>query len=237
MIYVISSHSKYYQDTYPVIVQSLLDANINSENIIMVVGGCESGTVLENPLGIQLIPVEYNSFDLTALIYISDIIDTIEMDHIFLMHDTCFVGPRFKTLSEQYSPDDIIKTLRSAISMNIGLYSKQIIIHSKEMLDNLKYYPKTEQELQQVKEIFVTNEDLIFRLCPEQCYVNHYVTEGKGNSNLNDLKALYNREPYLSYFQKLQESKIQREVGYGAELDFYKLQANTGWGDLWKIGI
>jgi hypothetical protein len=237
MIYAISSHSKYYQDTYPVIVQSLLDANISSKNIIMVVGGCESGVVLKNPLGIRLVSVEYNSFDLTALIYISDIIDTVKADHVFLMHDTCFVGPNFKTLSEQYSPNDIIKTLRPAISMNIGLYSKQIIAHSKGALDYLKFYPKTENEVQQVKEFFVINEDIIFKQCPEQCYLNYYVTTGRANSNLNDLKLLYNREPYISYFEKLQKSSIQREVGYGEELDFYKLQANTGWGGLWKIGI
>lgn len=237
MIYAISSHIKYYNDTYPIIVQSLLDAQIDPKNIIMVVGGCGNDITLNNPLNIHVASVSYNSFDLTALIYISDILDTFPDSHIFLMHDTCFVGPNFKTLSEKYNPTDVIKTLRPGISMNIGLYSKYAIKQNKDKLDNFKYYPKTYQEIQQVKEFFVINEDIIFKAYPEQCYTNYYISEGGANSSLEELKHLYDKEPYITYFEKLQKSDIQREVGYGAELDFYKLQANTGWGISWKIGI
>jgi hypothetical protein len=237
MKYLISSHFKYYTDTYPVIIQSLLDAKIDVKDIIMVVGGCPMDTILNNPLNIQLVPVEYNSFDLTALIYAADILENLDTDHVFLMHDTCLVGPKFKNLVMDYHPNDIIKTLRSAISMNIGLYSKYILEKNKSNLNQLKFYPETEQEVQHVKEFFVVNEDIVFKSYPYQCYTNYYVSDGRANFTLDELKDRFNKEPYLSYIKKLQNSNIKREIGYGTELDFYKLQANTNWGGLWKIGV
>lgn len=237
MKYLISSNIKYYYDTYPVVVQSLLDSKILPEDIIMVVGGCKSDTKLDNPLSIQVVAVDYNSFDLTALVYIADKIDTLEDTHIFLMHDTCLVGPSFKTESLKYSPDDLIKTLRPGISMNIGLYSTKILSTNREKLEQYKFYPKSSEELQQVKEFFVVHEDVIFKLYPEQCYKNCYVNSDSPLLTLNELSSRFCREPYSTYISKLQNSNINRVIGHGVELDFYKLQANWEWGGLWKIGV
>jgi len=236
MLYTISSHIKYYKDTYPVIIQSLIDAGINKNEILMVVGGWEDEE-LTNPLNITLTPVKYNSFDLTALIHVSDILDTINHSHIFLMHDTCLVGPDFKILSSNYNKDDVIKTLRPGISMNIGLYSKYIIKKNIPYLNQFKFYPKSEDEIQQSKEFFVVNEDLIFKSYPHECYKNYYVDGSSNFLTLDDLKVKFNREPYLTYFDKLQNSNIKRDIGWGKELDFYKFQANSSWGDKWKIGL
>jgi hypothetical protein len=237
MKFLISSHQKYYINTYPVIIQSLLDASINPKDIIMVVGGCSADTKLHNFLNINLIPVEYNSFDLTALIYVGDILDSIQNTHFFLMHDTCLVGSRFKDEVMKYDMQDLSKFLRLGISMNIGLYTKQLITSSKSILDASKFYPQTPEQIQKVKEYFVVHEDILFKQHPDHCSKTPYVTDGMNNLTLDELKARFPREPYISYFTLLQNSNIQREIGYGAELDFYKLQANTGWEGLWKIGI
>jgi hypothetical protein len=237
MKYVISSNIKYYCDTYPVVVQSLLDSGVLPEDIIMVVGGCENDTRLDNPLSIQVIPVEYNSFDLTALIYVADKIDTLESSHVFLMHDTCLVGPSFKVESLKYNPDDLIKTLRPGISMNIGLYSAKVLRENRENLNQYKFYPNSNEELQQAKEFFVIHEDIIFKLYPEQCYNNYYVSSNSPTLTLEELSNRFPKEPYLTYISKLSNSNIDRMIGHGVELDFYKLQANYQWGGLWRIGV
>jgi len=235
MKFIISSHISYYIHTYPIVVQSLLDCGINNNDIIMVVGNSVNSE-LNNFLDINLISVPYNSFDLTGLIYVSDVIDTLQFNHIFLMHDTCLVGPKFKTLVSNYQPTDVIKTLCFGISMNIGLYSKIIIKHNKQYLNDIKFYPKTAQDLQSIKEFFVINEDIIFKKYSDHCYNNHFITNSSFLT-LNELRNKFNRPPYINYIDKLELSNIKRDIGYTPDLDFYKLQANSTWGESWKIGI
>jgi len=239
--YFISSHKQYYTSTYLPLVTSLLEAGISSEDIYMIVGGCTDNDDIsfDNKLKINLEPAPYNSFDLTALVYAALNLETIDFTHIFLMHDTCLVGPNFKTLVENYNPNSLIKTLRPALSMNIGLYSKQSIQRDIKFLQDIQFNPTTPEQLQQVKEFFVVNEDIIFRQYPNECYKNYY-TKGVIDTNaltLDQLHTIFDKDPYTSYINQMQTSGINRVAGYGPDLDFYKFQANTGWGNGWKIGI
>lgn len=237
--YFISSHKQYYTSTYLPIITSLLESGINSKDIYMVVGGCDSNTSFTNELKVNMRYVPYNSFDLTALVYASLNLEDIEGSHIFLMHDTCLVGPKFKQLVEDYDPKDVIKTLRPAISMNMGLYSKQSIHQNSKHLNQMQFNPTTPEQLQQVKTFFVRNEDIIFKQYPNECYKNYY-TEGviaTHTLTLGQLHNIFDKEPYTTYINEMQSSGIDRVAGYGPNLDFYKFQANTAWGALWKIGI
>ncbi len=236
MKYLISSNINYYNSTYPVIVQSLIDSGIDVSDIIMVVGGCSTIESINNPLNIQLHAVEYNSFDLTALIYISDQISDLDT-HYFLLHDTCLVGNRFKQLVNQYNDSDNIKTLQSGISMNIGLYSIDSIKENIKLLQTMKFYPKTSIEFQEVKTFFVSNEDIIFKQYPNQCYHNAYTNETPDRKTIIEMRKTFNRSIYLEYFDKLEQSTIKRDIGHISNLDLYKMQANSAWGDSWKIGI
>jgi hypothetical protein len=103
----------------------------------MVVGDCEEDFILENTLDINIIPVPYNSFDLTGLIYVAENHEKFLDSHYFLLHDTCLVGPNFKKLAENIRLNDPIKTLREGISMNIGMYSLQTLIENSNSLDKL----------------------------------------------------------------------------------------------------
>lgn len=238
--YIISSHINYYRDTYPIIVTSLLNAGISFNDIIMVVGGVTDTVSMmgDNHLYMtNIIPVKYNSFDLTGLIYITENLNILEFTHVFLLHDTCLVGPKFGLLSQKFDSTDVIKTLRPGISMNIGLYSKYILEKNLKTILNLKFYPNTPEQLQSIKEFFVLNEDIVFKTYPEQCYKNHYVNGASDFKTIQELRLLFNHNIYHQYFNKLESSNIQRQIGYGLELDFYKFQANTGWGGKWKIGI
>lgn len=237
MKYIISSNINYYKNTYLPLVTSLIDSGIKNTDIVMAVGGCAEDTLLENTLGINIVPVSYNSFDLTGLIYISENSEKFLDSNYFLLHDTCLVGPNFKKLAEEGIADIPIRTLREGISMNIGMYSLHTITENRENLTNLKYYPQTDQELQQVKEIFVTNEDLIFKLYHEYCYKNNYIGTTSDTVTVATLRERFTKDAYQEYFNTLESSSIVRQMGHSSLLDFYKFQANWQWGDGWKIGV
>jgi hypothetical protein len=238
MKYIISSNINYYEKTYLPIVTSLIDSGIINTDIIMIVGGCKDINInLENNLNINIIPVEYNSFDLTGLIYVAENNEKFLDTNYFLLHDTCLVGPNFKRLAENVIPNTPIQTLRGSISMNIGMYSLQTLNENKENLSKLKYNPQTEEELQQVKEIFVINEDIIFKLYQDYCYKNNYIGTESETVSISTLRDRFKKPIYQDYFDTIENSKIIRQMGYNALLDFYKFQANWKWGDRWKIGV
>lgn len=237
MKYIVSSNKNYYKNTYLPLITSLIDSNIEVTDILMVVGDCEENFVLENTLGINIVPVPYNSFDLTGLIYVAENSEKFLDSHYFLLHDTCLVGPNFKKLAENIQLNEPIKTLREGISMNIGMYSLQTLIENKSNLDKLKHYPKTKEDLQQVKNVFVVNEDIIFKTYQDYCYKNNYIGIDSDTMTIAMLKDRFKKDVYQDYFNALENSTIQRQMGYSSLLDFYKFQANWQWGNGWKIGI
>ena len=237
MKYIISSNINYYKNTYTPLVTSLLDSGINPVDIMMVVGGCIENSSLENALGINMVPVLYNSFDLTGLIYVAENSEEFLDTNYFLLHDTCLVGPDFKKLCEQVEPDTPIRTLREGISMNIGMYSLQTLKDNRESLIELKHYPQNEEELQQVKLTFVVNEDIIFKLYQGYCYKNSYIGTHSDILTIPELRDRFKKDIYQEYFDTLENSTVTRQMGYSSLLDFYKFQANWQWGNRWKIGV
>jgi hypothetical protein len=142
-----------------------------------------------------------------------------------------------KKLAENIQLNDPIKTLREGISMNIGMYSLQTLIENSNSLDKLKYYPKTKEDLQQVKNVFVVNEDIIFKIYHDYCYKNNYIGVDSDTMTITMLKDRFKKDVYQDYFNALENSTIQRQMGYSYLLDLYKFQANWQWGNGWKIGI
>ena len=117
------------------------------------------------------------------------------------------------------------------------MYSLQTLIENKKNLNSLKYYPKNKEELQQVKQIFVENEDIIFRLYEKYCYKNSYIGDTSDTITIDILKNKFQKDEYKEYFNILENSEVTRQMGYSSLLDFYKFQANWKWGNGWKIGI
>ena len=237
MKYIISSNINYYKNTYPVLMTSLIDSGISTKDIIMVVGGCSQENSLDNNMNITIVPVPYNSFDLTGLIYVSENIEKFMDTSYFLLHDTCLVGPNFKKLVENIPVNVPIRTLREGISMNIGMYSLQTLNENIQNLKSLKYYPNNKEEIQQVKQIFVENEDLLFKLYEDYYYKNSYIGPTSETVTIEELRSRFKKDVYQEYFNTLQDSIITRQLGYSSLLDFYKFQANWQWSNEWKIGV
>ena len=237
MKYIVSSNINYYKNTYTPLITSLIDCGIDPKDILMVVGGCFEDSVLENLLDINIVPALYNSFDLTGLIYAAENSEKFLDTNYFLLHDTCLVGTAFKKLSEQIEEGTPIRTLTQGLSMNIGMYSLQALNENRENLSKLKYYPQTEAELQQVKEIFVLNEDIIFRLYQNYYQKNSYIKTHPEAVTVLELKERFKKPAYQEYFNTLENSTVKRLIGYSPSLDFYKFQANWKWDSTWKIGV
>lgn len=237
MKYIISSNINYYKSTYNPLVTSLIESGIDPKDILMVVGESREDAVLENLLNINIVPVLYNSFDLTGLIYAAENSEKFLDTNYFLLHDTCLVGSDFKKLSEQIELSSPIKTLAQGLSMNIGMYSLKALKENTENLTKLKYYPKTKAELQQVKEIFVLNEDIIFKVYQNSYQKNSYMNTHCDIITVSELKERFKKPVYHEYFNSFENSTINRMLWYSQPLDFYKFQANWKWDNLWKIGV
>lgn len=230
MKYFISSNLNYFKKTYPLIIKSLLESNIRTQDIYMVVGHCKDFFEFDNPLNINISYVEYNSFDFNALIYASENLEKIDTDYIFLLHDTCLVGKNFKILSNNYEEGCSIKKLHKSISMNIGLYSSKVLNSNKETIKNFKMYPRNEKEIQDCKRICVLKEDFLF---------NQYKIEKNYYSIYEDSK-FFNKEELILQFPNYYHqylNQIKRRVQYIPDLDLYKFQANIGWQSRWIVEI
>ncbi len=102
MYYIISSHINYYQNTYPILVKSMIESGIDVHDIIFVIGGTHKLEKLISDEGVELLFVDYNSFDVNGLICIAENLDKYtKHDNFFLLHDTCEVLPYFKEQSEK----------------------------------------------------------------------------------------------------------------------------------------
>lgn len=235
MHYLISSNINYYPKTYVPIITSLLGSGIPSDKITMVVGGCQ-GTAhrLNNPFNIDLVPVEYNSFDLTALIYTSENINKFSDGHFFLLHDTCLAGPNFKVAVEKYDTSLKVKPIFPGISLNMGMYSKECIIEHAVNLNKFKFYPRTPDELQEVKKQAVISEDLVFKSYPN--YYDSFYSNYRAVT-IEELKTVFTDTKYKDYLDTLVVSDSKRFLIYLDSIDLYKFQANTGWNGKWKIEV
>jgi len=233
MKYFVSSNLNYFKKTYPFIVKSLIESNISSKDIFMIVGSCNGVIEFDNIFDINIFFVDYNSFDFNALIYLSENFDTVDAEKIFLLHDTCLVGKNFKEYSNNYDENCLFKKLHKSISMNIGMYSLKMLQNNKS-LQNFKMYPKDKDELQRSKEFCVMKEDYIFNQFKnkENNQSQYYSLYEESKFLKEEQLNFYFSDYYIDYLKK-----IKRRIQYIPSLDLYKFQANIGWQSKWIVEI
>ena len=198
MIIVVNSHVSYYKTTIPRVINALKDCGLN--DIAIVVGGSKSTyRKIEGP--IEYYFVEYNSFDFTAFICLYE---NFFKPDFFYMHDTCNPGLLFGAkLNEKAAHFDSAKLTSEGSSMNIGLYTRDILDKNKDFLLSNKFYPKDEKELQRVKRFVMCNEDALIKDLPPMCRKKRIPTAATN---------MYSDTP--------------RIVEYFEELDLFRYRAN-----------
>jgi len=122
--FAISSHISTQHKTLPVLLKSLSEAQIDNENVLVVIGGSPK-EYIERKNGVLHSYVTHNSFDHNA------IIDIVEKDWggdwWFIMHDTTKAGLKFQERLLNIGPKASHVAALKEGWLNMGLFSKEAL--------------------------------------------------------------------------------------------------------------
>jgi hypothetical protein len=192
---VISSHIKSYQKTATTFINSLTRNNLNTKNILLVVGGNEE-RYESTFLNCQTVFVDHNSFDHTGLIEILE--GNHKSDYWFSSHDTCISGPKFINFLSSYKPKKDYVSMTDMGWLNMGLFKHSYLERNKQYILSLKNCSKIRAILSE--RIFTRLEDYDFFIKDHDC-----------------IRSLENENIY--------NDDKKRNVLYFKGLDFYKYQS------------
>ena len=192
---VVTSHIKSYQKTVPLLINSLTRNNLDSNKILLVIGGNESRSE-STYLNCQTIFVDHNSFDHTGLIEIIE--GNHESDYWFSSHDTCITGPGFVDFLFNYKPKKDYVSMTDMGWLNMGLFKNSYIERNKEYILSLKNCSKIRAILSE--RVFTRLEDY-----------DYFIRD------FNCIRSLENENIY--------NDDKKRNVLYFKGLDFYKYQS------------
>jgi glycosyltransferase involved in cell wall biosynthesis len=215
--FAVNSNKKFYHNTLPKVLRSLLDAGIKEDSIIVVVGGFDD-ELLAKEIEFELRDywaidriycIQPDSCDHTVFNFLLDKPKAFaDFDYFFYMHDTCWVGQDFLKLFQEYTPQEEVNSfsLTPSWSMNIGLY-------------NIKFL---ENKPQEIRRAFNTDNS--------QDSINDWK---KWGALTEDYLMDRQRGTYFSFDPR---EVIKMENPYGGDtvrrtryfycLDFYKSQSN-----------
>ena len=160
----------------PRIIKNILESNIPNEYAHIIVGGCSSNETYYKD-GVEIVHVTYRCFEFTPHIYIASNPDKYDFDFGFLTHDTVYFGKDFYNLmKEQIShlrkigSYDTMRIDNELPSMNIGIYSKKIIVQNMGRLNEIIINTNDRDELMRLKHKLTGYEDFILN---QNSYTNH----------------------------------------------------------------
>jgi len=184
-------------------------------DILIVVGGYFENTDIEIEKcgNITYIYCNHDSIDFTGLITLAELYaDNID-EYYFYLHDTCKIGDDFyKKLSAIDLTNVSSIKINKDFSMNIGVYSQNIINEFKDFLLSKKN--KDEDKCMEFKSMNFKAEDHIF-----ENDNNNFVLENYNSWEHSEPTDYYN-------------TGTLRIVEYYPNIDLYKMKANWGQGNL-----
>jgi len=192
---VISSHIKSYQKIAPLLINSLTRNNLESNKILLVVGGNQVRSE-SSFLDCQTIFVDHNSFDHTGLIEVLE--GNHKSDYWFSSHDTCIAGPGFVNFLLNYEPKKDYVSMTDMGWLNMGLFKHPYLERNKQYILSLKNCSKIRAILSE--RVFTRLEDY-----------DHFIKDS------NCIRSLENENIY--------NDDKKRNVLFFKDLDFYKYQS------------
>jgi hypothetical protein len=159
------------------LIDNITDCNIPPENVHIIVGGADKDSV-EYIKNIEVVYVQYRCFEFTPMIYIIKNKDKYDFEYSLFLHDTVYFtkdswNAIVDTISElsktQYSTRKAVYNKLKYPSMNIGIYSKDILfnVDVKNTLLELCCYSNLPNDLYALKSKLVNYEDFILN---KNCY-------------------------------------------------------------------
>jgi hypothetical protein len=188
-------------------------SEFTSYDIIVVLGGYYNNKCyeiyrnVEKVHNITYIRCNHNSIDFTGLITLLELYSKNKDDYYFYLHDTCKIGDNFfkKLQSIDLTNVSSIK-LNKWFSMNMGIYSQEIINQSKEFLLSKK---NTHENRSMEFKCVNFQEDFIFNNDPNNILLDNY----DGPECSGEQVDYYN-------------TGTMRIVEYYPNIDLYKIKAN-----------
>ena len=180
--------------------------------IHFIVGGCpeEHTEILDD--GIEIMKVPYRCFEFTPHIYIAKNPDKYDFEYGFFTHDTVIFGNAFYDVVQKdieilkEEGFDTQKIENSIPSMNIGIYSKNIILFFSKQLLELCQNSNDPETLMQLKHKLTDYEDFMFKTYKNKQSADtstNQVTQlrGKNGTLSNGLIRHFERIDFIKYQQ------------------------------------
>ena len=192
----------------PRLIKNILKCNIPCDYVHFIVGGCPDEKIyyINN---IQIINVKYRCFEFTPHIFIVKNPDFFNFDYAFFTHDTIDFGVNFYNVIDndisflQNTNFDTMTIENKLPSMNIGIYSKKIILNNKNTLLYLCLYSNDYDKLYALKQNLCNYEDFMLR---QNNYNNNDYSEnietefiGINNTRAKGLTRYFKRINFIKY--------------------------------------
>ena len=208
----INSNKNFSETTYPIVVGSVIDSGVPKEDIYFFEGGYDEYSLVNSD--INRYQCNHNSIDFTALISILDL--GLKSDFWFHLHDTTRVGVNFFDRIKDFNPSEKTKKVYIGSSMNMGMYSHEVLVLNKERLGKLKNYSNSYESLQKFKALGVPEEDWLLNLYHPSFYCRDFKTTG----------------PFDCY-----NNGVMRLIEEYSEVDIFKMKANWHTKDEYEIKL
>ncbi len=149
------------------LINNITKVGIDASMVYIISGG-HSHEYTEKIAGITVIRVPYRCFEFTPFIYFVKNPDVFDFEYGFFTHDTVEFGNTFydkmKNIVYAMKRDRYdTKKIDSGMSMNIGIYTKDIIIQNSARILNLCLHTNDPANLLKMKHILIHEEDVIMR--------------------------------------------------------------------------
>ena len=196
----------------PRLIKNIIDVNIPLDYVHFIVGGCPENKIYYSN-GIEIVNVTYRCFEFTPHLYIINNENKYDFNFAFFTHDTVKFGNSFYNVimsDIKYLKNtnyDCMKIENMLPSMNIGIYSKNIILKNKETLLKLSVNTNEYNILMSLKHDLVSYEDFILN---------------QNNYNNGDFS-----ENHSTVFEGINKTISHGLVRFFKRIDFIKYQMNA----------
>lgn len=213
----VASNINFYKLTLPIVIPSLLERGIESQDIHVFIAGFNEYRY-EIKDNIHYHYLDHNSYEYSPLIEIVE--RKIESEYWLLIHDTCKLGPDFKELAYNIPPNKPVKlALKTKPAMSMGAYRYDYLITpevTKKLID-IKNKDYSEESMNKWKIWGVPNEDYILWMTEPTPIIY--------NKN-NDWRVIN----YTNWYG----TNTVRRTEYYPSLDLYKNKSNWGQSPILK---
>lgn len=206
IIFAVATHSKYMNQTLPILFGSMKKNNIKNSQIRVFVNEAESDDTVEKD-GI----IYYNSKESTCFEWIIPKLilkNNLQSDWWFLLHDTVILGDTFLTKVSTHNNQDKKIIMISTMSNNMGMIKNEVFY------EYINYFEDCIKELSNIPNVLDKKLWVVQR-------ENDYL-------KIDGLRMYFYNNPKYENLEPTKYCGSTRHVEYFPNVDLYKMKKNNG---------